>query len=148
VLSEAELDELGGTFDVVSAVEVLEHVLDPVETLSRIRKLLRPGGLFFYTTGNSSPFRKNLLAWPYVLPEIHVGFFNPRSMSVALKKAAFDAQPGRYRPGFEKIIRFKVLKNLGVTRDSLFFNLIPWSIVSKLIDMKYRLSRLPTAFAR
>jgi SAM-dependent methyltransferase len=148
VLSASELDGLDGTFDVVSAVEVLEHVLNPVETLSRIRKLLKPGGLFFYTTGNSSPFRKNLLAWPYVLPEIHVGFFNPRSMSVALEKAAFDAQHGLYRPGYEKIIRFKVLKNLGVRRDSAFFNLIPWSIVSRTIDMKYQLSRLPTAFAR
>jgi len=148
LLSESELDRVAGTFDVVSAVEVLEHVLDPVETLSRIRKLLRPGGLFFYTTGNSSPFRKNLLDWPYVLPEIHVGFFNPRSMWVALEKAGFEAQPGLYRPGFEKIIQFKVLKNLGVKRDSAFFNLVPWSIISRLIDMKYRLSGLPTAFAR
>ena len=89
-----------------------------------------------------------MLDWRYVFPEIHVGFFNPRSMSVALEKAGFDARPGRYRPGFEKIIQFKVLKNLGVTRDSSFFNLVPWSIVSRLIDMKYRLSELPMAFAR
>jgi SAM-dependent methyltransferase len=148
VLSESELGKLSGSFDVVSAVEVLEHVLDPVETLSRIKKLLKPGGLFFYTTGNSGPFRRNLLKWSYIVPEIHVGFFNLKSMSVALERAAFEVQHGRYLPGFEKIIRFKILKNLGATRDSPLFNLVPWSVVSKLVDMKYRMSQLPMARAR
>ena len=148
VLSEFELEKFVGSFDVVSAIEVFEHILDPVEVLSRIRKLLKPGGLFFYTTGNSAPFRKNLLDWRYVVPEIHVGFFNPRSMSIALEKAAFQVLPARYLAGFEKIIHFKVLKNLGVTRDLSIFDWVPWSTVSKLVDMRYRMSELPMAVAQ
>ncbi len=143
VLSSEQLDALDETFDVVSAIEVLEHVLDPVETLTRIRRLLKPGGLFFYTTGNSAPFRKNMLAWSYVLPEIHIGFFNPTSAAVALQKAGFQLEPARFPPGFEKIIHFKVLKNLGLTRDMAVFDLIPWSIAAKLIDTKFQLSSLP-----
>jgi SAM-dependent methyltransferase len=148
ILSELELGKLKGGFDVVSAIEVLEHVLNPVETMSRIGELLKPGGLFFYTTGNSAPFRKNLLEWRYVTPEIHVGFFNPKSMSVALEKAGFRVQPGRYMPGYEEIIHFKILKTLGFKRDSPVFNFAPWSIISKLVDMKYRMSELPTALAQ
>ncbi|MEY2503407.1 MAG: hypothetical protein QOI07_3744 [Verrucomicrobiota bacterium] len=148
ILRNSELDDLHGSFDVVSAIEVLEHVLDPVETLSSIRKLLKPGGLFYYTTGNSAPFRKNMLEWSYVTPEIHVGFFNPKSVSAALERAGFEVQPALYTPGFDKIIKFKILKNLGFWRDSWIFDLVPWSAVSKLVDMKYRLSDLPLAVAR
>lgn len=148
ILSASELDRVKGSFDVVSAIEVLEHVLDPVETLLRIRELLKPGGLFFYTTGNSAPFRKSFLEWGYVIPEIHIGYFNPKSMSVALEKAGFVVQPGRYIPGYEKIIHFKILKTLGFKSDSAFFRLIPWPVVSKLVDAKYRISEMPMALAR
>lgn len=148
ILTEAELEAFDGSFDVVTAIEVLEHVFDPVETLSRVKRLLKPGGLFFYTTGNAAPFQKDLLKWSYVIPEIHVGFFNPKSVSVALEKAGFAVQPTSFLPGYEKIIQFKVLKNLGFTRNSAMFDLAPWSVLSKLIDMKYRISALPTALAR
>lgn len=148
ILSAAELDSVKGSFDVVSAIEVLEHVLNPVETLLRIRELLKPGGLFFYTTGNSAPFRKSFLEWRYVIPEIHIGYFNPKSMSVALEKAGFMVQPGRYAPGYEKIIHFKILKTLGLKSDLSVFRLIPWSVVSKVVDGKYRISDMPMARAR
>jgi SAM-dependent methyltransferase len=148
ILASADLDGLNGSFDIVTAIEVLEHVLHPNEVLSRIRKLLKPGGLFFCTTGNSAPFRRNLLEWGYVVPEVHVGFFNPKSMSAALERADFSVQAGRFLPGFEKIIRFKILKTLGFKRDSLVFNLVPWSIVSRVVDSKYRISELPMALAQ
>jgi len=148
ILTGTELEALKGSFDVVSAIEVLEHVLDPVETLSRIRQLLKPGGLFFYTTGNSAPFRQRLFEWSYVRPEIHIGYFNPRSITVALEQAGFSIRPAGWLPGYEKIIRFKILKTLGFKENSAAFGLIPWSIVAKLVDMKYRMSDMPMAFAK
>lgn len=148
ILSASELSRAKGSFDVVSAIEVLEHVLDPVETLSRIRELLKPGGLFFYTTGNSAPFRKNLLEWRYVIPEIHIGYFNPKSISLALEKAGFMVQPARYIRGYDKIIHFKILKTMGFKSDLSIFRLVPWSVVSKIVDAKYRISDMPMALAR
>jgi SAM-dependent methyltransferase len=147
ILTNSQIDMLNGSFDVVTAIEVLEHVLDPVETLSRIRKLLKPGGLFFYTTGNSAPFRNKLFEWSYVRPEIHIGYFNPQSMSVALQRAGFSIRPAGWLPGFEKIIRFKILKTLGFKGNSPAFNLVPWSIVAKVVDRKYRMSEMPLAIA-
>lgn len=41
-----------GSFDVITAFEVLEHVNEPNELLSQVRRLLRPGGLFYLTTPN------------------------------------------------------------------------------------------------
>jgi SAM-dependent methyltransferase len=147
VLTSSQIEMLNGSYDVVTAIEVLEHVLDPVETLVRIGKLLKPGGLFFYTTGNSAPFRKKLFEWSYVRPEIHIGYFNPRSISVALENAGFSIRPAGWLPGFEKIIRFKMLKTLGFKGSSSVFNLMPWSIVAKVVDMKYRMSDMPMAIA-
>ena len=91
------LAALRGTFDVVTAIEVIEHVADPVPFLSGLRDLLRPGGLLFLTTGNAAPHRDDLARWNYVIPEIHVSFFEPRTLERALIAAGF--RPSRPASG-------------------------------------------------
>jgi len=148
VVTGEQADAMEGRFDVVTAIEVLEHVLDPVATLGRIHKLLKPGGLFFYTTSNAAKHRRGFLEWGYTIPEIHIGYFNPRSISIALGKAGFSVRPAQWLPGFEKIIRFKTLKTLAFKADAPLFNLVPWSIVARLIDLNFRISDMPLAFAK
>src|SRR5256714_7000000 len=62
-LAPAELDAAKASFHMVTAIEVLEHVVDPMPTLRRVAELLRPGGLFFLTTGNAARFRHRLDQW-------------------------------------------------------------------------------------
>ena len=38
-----------GKYDLVLALDVLEHIRDDVRTMKKVRKLLKPGGLFFVT---------------------------------------------------------------------------------------------------
>ena len=147
ILTGAQLAPLNGSFDVVTAIEVLEHVLDPLETLTSIRRLLKPGGLLFYTTANSAPFRRNLFEWGYLRPEVHIGYFNPRSISAALQRSGFFVHPAGWLPGFEKIIRFKILKTLGFKKERNSFRLMPWSMLSRIVDRRYRLSDMPMASA-
>ena len=71
----------------VTAIEVMEHVIEPMVTLPRIAALLRSGGLLFLTTGNAEPFRGRLAKWSYVKPDIHVGFFEPGTLATALRGA-------------------------------------------------------------
>lgn len=136
-----------GTFDVVTAVEVLEHTLDPVSELRRIRSLLRPGGLLLLTTGNAAPHASRLRLWPYVIPEIHISFFEPATLERALAMAGF--RHGRMPPrgGFDEVLKFKVLKNLKVRRRSRLTDLIPARPVAAIADARTHLRAHPIGWA-
>jgi 2-polyprenyl-3-methyl-5-hydroxy-6-metoxy-1,4-benzoquinol methylase len=142
-----ELDVQAGTFDVVTAIEVLEHVLDPVAELRRMRSLLRPGGLLFLTTGNAAPQADNLPAWRYVTPEIHVSFFEPRTLERAMELAGLRPQRLGRTPGVADIIKFKVLKNLHLRRRSAVTDLLPTSPIALLGDRLARVSDMPIGWA-
>jgi 2-polyprenyl-6-hydroxyphenyl methylase / 3-demethylubiquinone-9 3-methyltransferase len=52
VAAEALADEMPGAFDVVTCMEMLEHVPDPASTVAACARLVRPGGHVFFSTIN------------------------------------------------------------------------------------------------
>ena len=56
--AESLADELPGGFDLVTCMELLEHVPDPAATVTACAKLLRPGGQAFFSTIN-----RNVKSW-------------------------------------------------------------------------------------
>jgi 2-polyprenyl-3-methyl-5-hydroxy-6-metoxy-1,4-benzoquinol methylase len=147
ILSADALAARDGQFDVVTAIEVLEHTLDPLAELRRIRRLLRPGGLLFLTTGNAAPYRSRMLEWSYVLPEIHISFFEPATLDYALHKCGFEPAHIGVGGGFEQILKFKVLKNLRIRRRTRLTDLIPATPLAVAADRRVRLSRHPIGWA-
>ena len=147
ILEPRELAAREGSCDVVTAIEVLEHTADPLATLREIRRLLRPGGVFFYTTGNAAPQRDALLAWSYFIPEIHISLYEPSSMEEALRRSGFEPRRVGRLPGWDKIVAFKVLKNLHVRRRRAVLDLVPWRWLAGAVDARYRLSEFPVAYA-
>ncbi|MDQ6745798.1 MAG: class I SAM-dependent methyltransferase [Actinomycetota bacterium] len=147
ILTQDELSERRGSFDVVTAIEVIEHTLDPLAELRRIRDLLRPGGLLFLTTGNAAPFADRLLRWRYVVPEIHVSFFEPRTLERALVSTGFRPERAARGPGFEQLLKFKVLKNLRLRRRNLLTDRIPAEPLASLAERKVHLGEHPVGWA-
>lgn len=145
---DERFEEHAGQYDVVSAIEVIEHTVDPVAVLSTMRGLLKPGGLLFMTTGNAEPFRRDITKWRYVAPEVHVSYFEPATLALALRRAGFEpAFPG-YGPGWEGIIRFKLLMTLHRKWSSPLESLVPWGPVARMIDARLKLSAQPVGWAR
>lgn len=147
ILDGDELADHDGTFDIITAVEVIEHIPNPVEVLKRLRRLLKPGGLLFLTTGNLATAPANLGSWYYAFPEVHVSYFSPRALTLALEQSGFAAtRPGRI-PGWTDIIRFKILKKLRRSEVALWERVLPWGLLALFADAKYGVSRHPVGRA-
>ncbi len=144
VLSAQELDVKSNCYDVITAIEVLEHVIDPIDVLQKLFNLLKEGGILFYTTGNAN--RKRLETWSYVVPEIHISFYEPTTLEYAMNKVGFRAEKVGYSKGFTNVIRFKILKNLGVKKVSQWERLLPWSILSFIADRIFGVSAFPIGY--
>jgi 2-polyprenyl-6-hydroxyphenyl methylase/3-demethylubiquinone-9 3-methyltransferase len=55
VSAESMAEESPGAFDVVTCMEMLEHVPDPASTVAACGRLAKPGGWVFFSTINRNP---------------------------------------------------------------------------------------------
>lgn len=70
-------------FDVITAIDVLEHITDPRPFFSDIHRLLKPGGIFLAVTADTESLSWRIQGsryWYCSLPE-HVSFYSPRVMA-------------------------------------------------------------------
>ncbi len=90
-----------GTFDAVLSVGVLEHVPNDRASLAEIKRVLKPGGLFFCF------FLPTNLAWTQKLAHLrgnfyHDRFYNEQSVKEMLASAQLDLLDVWYRQIFPK----------------------------------------------
>lgn len=64
-------------------------------------------------------------------------------MALAMKLAGMKPEFRGFLPGFEQIIRFKVLKNLGVKSSSWLERLMPWAWISRIVDKRVQVTAHP-----
>lgn len=53
--AESLAEERPGQFDVITCLEMLEHVPDPTSVIQAVHTMLKPGGLAFFSTINRNP---------------------------------------------------------------------------------------------
>jgi SAM-dependent methyltransferase len=70
------------SFDAVLAIDVVEHVADPLDFFQRAASLVKPGGIFLVLTGDTRALAWRLqrnMYWYCSLPE-HISFYNRKSL--------------------------------------------------------------------
>lgn len=90
-----QLAASGATFPVITALEVIEHVADPVQFLQTLASLLEPGGLLFISTLNRSrrSYLTAKLGAEYLLRLLPVGthdwrqFITPAELGAQCRQA-------------------------------------------------------------
>jgi SAM-dependent methyltransferase len=133
-----------GRYDVISLIEVVEHIQYPDPVIAHAARLLKPGGLLLLTTGNISSWVATSMGldYGYIMPEVHVSYFTPRALEAIY--ARHGLVPVRFR--YDGAVRFKVIKTLrtaGRQRIGRFFLRLP--LVVRAIDALYGTSRMPCA---
>jgi len=96
VAAEALAEEAPGAFDVVTCMEMLEHVPDPSAIVRACGRLVKPGGWVFFSTLNRNPksFLFAIVGAEYVLGLLPKGtheyerFIRPSELSRWVREAA------------------------------------------------------------
>lgn len=116
---EAFAEQNGSRFDIVTCLEMLEHVPDPDSVISAATRLLKPGGLLFLSTINRNPksFALAILGAEYVLGLLPRGtheyrkFIKPSEIAAQLRNSGLkiiDITGMSYNP---------ITKNYSLGRD-------------------------------
>jgi SAM-dependent methyltransferase len=81
----------GKLFDVVSMMDLFEHVRNPNAILDKVHKLLKVGGYTIIYTANSLSVSRFLLGknW-YYFAAVHLFIFSPRNIKKILQRHGFD----------------------------------------------------------
>ncbi len=133
-----------GQFDVISLVEVIEHLEQPMPVLGAVSRWLKPGGLLLLTTGNlASPLaRWQGIRFGYCIPEIHVTLWTPAALVAAYQRVGLLPYSVRC-PGS---MRFKIRKNLDrVPMKSVAAPLLCSAVGVRLMDHLFGVSAMPMA---
>lgn len=85
-----ELEASGDTYEIIFAWELIEHILEPDNFLGLVRKALKPGAPFVFSTPNEKSLETRILgtASSNILFD-HVRLYNPQAISKLLSRNGF-----------------------------------------------------------
>ncbi|MFC4299119.1 bifunctional 2-polyprenyl-6-hydroxyphenol methylase/3-demethylubiquinol 3-O-methyltransferase UbiG [Castellaniella hirudinis] len=98
VSAEDYAQQQAGQFDLVTCMELLEHVPDPASVVAACARLVRPGGLVCFSTLNRNPksFLLAIVAAEYVMRMVPRGthsyeqFITPSELAAAARGAGLE----------------------------------------------------------
>jgi ubiquinone/menaquinone biosynthesis C-methylase UbiE len=93
-LDDAVIEEQ--SFDVVTMWDVIEHVTDPLGQLTKVRRLLKPGGLAVIHTMDLDSLFARLMGgrWPWLM-EMHIFYFTPKTLGRMAEAAGLTVVKAR-----------------------------------------------------
>jgi SAM-dependent methyltransferase len=79
------------SFDVITLLDVIEHLRDPKTDLKHLGQFLKPGGLLMINTGDAGSVLAQLEGknWHFFVPPQHLFFFSRKTLTQLLEQAGF-----------------------------------------------------------
>lgn len=79
------------SFDVITLIDVIEHLPNPMDTLKEINRILKPSGIIYIVTPNINSLSAKILRgkW-WGLRPAHLYYFTPHTITQMLKKNGFE----------------------------------------------------------
>lgn len=127
-----EADDISdlGMFDVIIMADVIEHLIDPVASLKKVRAQLKPGGRFVFSVPNMANIatRIELLAGRFeytsygILDETHLHYYDRIQFETVMRDAGFRVE--EYSNTIRDIPRSilkKTLMSMGLEPSEKFF---------------------------
>ena len=103
---QAAKDSVGGTLDVVTVFQVLEHIAEFREMLSDCRSLLKPGGMLIVSVPEAGAMLlQEKITGCADMPPNHINKWTPKSLSIALTDAGFGPGNVSFEPASFQSIR-------------------------------------------
>ncbi|MBA7692139.1 Ubiquinone biosynthesis O-methyltransferase [subsurface metagenome] len=101
------------SYDVVVALQTIEHVLDPIRLLTEINRILSKGGIFVATVPCVTHIKAKIagMKWKYYAPPGHLWYFSPRTFKLLFSKTGFQPVTVTcfFRKAYLKIIAKKAV---------------------------------------
>ncbi|MGZ8192408.1 MAG: bifunctional 2-polyprenyl-6-hydroxyphenol methylase/3-demethylubiquinol 3-O-methyltransferase UbiG [Methylobacter sp.] len=100
ISAEALAEQQPGSFDHVTCMEMLEHVPNPGSIIAACAKMVKPGGMLFFSTLNRKPkaYLLGIVAAEYLLRMLPKGthnfktFIKPSELSQSARAAGLELQ--------------------------------------------------------
>ncbi len=122
----------GNDYDIITLVDVLEHVHNPLALLQNTVRFLKPGGIAVIVTPDIASVAARVLGrkwWHYRIA--HIGYFSRKTLLFALHKAGLRAagwrrptwffplsylvlRLGHYVPGIRHLARWHALESITI----------------------------------
>lgn len=133
ISAEALAAECPGSFDVVTCMEMLEHVPEPASVVKACAQLVKPGGKVFFSTIHRSPkaFLSAILGAEYVLNMLPKGTHEYARFIRPSELAAFCRAAGLHVGRFAGLSYNPITQRYAVVKDTSVNYMLETTLVQK-----------------
>jgi ubiquinone/menaquinone biosynthesis C-methylase UbiE len=130
-------------FDIVVMWDVIEHLVNPVQGLKEVYRVLRPGGYVFISTDDANNWLPRLLGanWWALAAPLHLCHFSKKGMEIAIRQSGeferinFSNDSRDYKIG-------EIISHFGVSyKNKVFLNFGEWLEQTSLGSTSIKITR-------